>query len=213
TCMVFFQALLLAGYAYAHASTKFLGARRQALLHLAVLALPFLTLGLTVDRGLLDYGESNPIPKLLLVLVLSVGLPFFVVSASALLLWRSPVRELRAEWQGGDASPSEDPYAHGLTLWRILRWIALAFVPSSLMLGATTYMTTDIAAIPLLWVLPLGLYLLSFIIVFSKVPPVVHKIAVLALPLTLLLLVFMTLSEIRPPKIAYTIGIHLLTLF
>src|SRR5436190_10543445 len=74
TCMVFFQALLLAGYAYAHATTAWLGVRRQAVLHLGVLLLPFLTLGLTVDRTLLDYGEGNPIPGLLLVLLGSVGL-------------------------------------------------------------------------------------------------------------------------------------------
>src|SRR5262249_53042541 len=49
------------------------------------------------------------------------------------------------------------------TLPQRLRWVALAFVPSSLMLGVTTYITTDIAAIPLLWVPPLALYLLSFI--------------------------------------------------
>src|SRR5436305_270654 len=53
TCMVFFQALLLAGYGYAHATTAWLGVRRQAAVHLAVLLLPFLTLSLTVDRALL----------------------------------------------------------------------------------------------------------------------------------------------------------------
>src|SRR5438132_9772601 len=45
TCMVFFQALLLAGYAYAHATTAWLGVRKQAVLHLAVLVLPFFSLG------------------------------------------------------------------------------------------------------------------------------------------------------------------------
>src|SRR5207245_1421606 len=59
---------------------------RQALLHLGVLLLPFLTLSLTVNRTPLDYGEGNPIPGLLLVLLMSVGLPFFVVSTSAPLL-------------------------------------------------------------------------------------------------------------------------------
>src|SRR5213078_2586356 len=86
TCMVFFQALLLAGYAYAHITTTWLGVRRQALLHLGVLLLPFLTLSLTVQRSPLDYGEGNPIPGLLLVLLTSVGLPFAVVSTSAPLL-------------------------------------------------------------------------------------------------------------------------------
>src|SRR5213075_367510 len=48
------------------------------------------------------------------------------------------------------------------------RWILWAFIPSSLMLGVTTYLTTDIASVPLLWVIPLALYLLTFILVFSR---------------------------------------------
>ena len=48
-----------------------------------------------------------------------------------------------------------------VTWLRVLRWLALAFVPSSLMLGATTYITTDIAAIAFLWVVPLRMYLLA----------------------------------------------------
>src|SRR5437762_3193369 len=59
TCMVFFQALLLAGYAYAHVTTAWLGVRKQALLHLAVLLLPLLPPSLIVNRGLLDYGEGS----------------------------------------------------------------------------------------------------------------------------------------------------------
>jgi hypothetical protein len=55
-----------------------------------------------------------------------------------------------------------------ITMAQRIRWVALAFVPSSLFLGVTTYLTTDIAAIPLLWVIPLALYLLSFILVFSE---------------------------------------------
>ena len=58
-----------------------------------------------------------------------------------------------------------------VTWKRRLKWTVLALVPSSLMLGATTYITTDIAAIPLLWVLPLALYLLTFIIVFAQISP------------------------------------------
>ncbi len=64
----------------------------------------------------------------------------------------------------------EEPRINQVVTWRRrFHWIALALVPSSLMLGATTYITTDIAAIPLLWVLPLALYLLSFIIVFAHI--------------------------------------------
>ena len=95
---------------------------------------------------------------------------------------------------------------------RALRWVALAFVPSSLMLGVTTHITTDIAAIPLLWVLPLGLYLLSFILVFSKLPAMVHRLIVLAMPVLLLLLVFMMVSHMRVQMWALIL-LHLAVLF
>ncbi len=57
-----------------------------------------------------------------------------------------------------------------MTTWRRLRWIGLAAVPSSLMLGVTTHITTDLSPIPLFWLIPLTIYLLSFILVFSKWP-------------------------------------------
>jgi predicted O-methyltransferase YrrM len=62
-------------------------------------------------------------------------------------------------------------------------WVALAFIPSSLMIGTTTHLTTDIAPMPLLWILPLALYLLSFILVFSSIPSWVYQGAILGLPL------------------------------
>jgi spermidine synthase len=272
TCMVFYQAVLLLGYGYAHLSTTWLGARKQAAIHVVLLLLPFVFLPLAVNRDLIR-GEDNPIVGLLLILSLSVGLPMFVVSASAPLLqkwfastshpaakdpyflygasnlgsmlalvaypllvephlrlreqsidwsvgysvlvaltvlcavflWLSPrnveveekVEESKAEKapaSGRRPSEAIKPARHGIrtggkpptpaepdaaishtltgevTWRRVLRWVALAFVPSSLMLGATTYITTDIAAIPLLWVVPLALYLLSFILVFSHIP-------------------------------------------
>ncbi len=54
---------------------------------------------------------------------------------------------------------------------RVLHWIVLAFVPSGLMLATTTFLTTDIVAMPMLWVLPLGLYLLSFSVAFARTAP------------------------------------------
>jgi SAM-dependent methyltransferase len=282
TCMVFYQALLLAGYGYAHVSTAWLGVRRQSLLHLGVLLLPFLTLSLTVDRSLFGYGEGSPIPGLLLGLLLSVGLPFFVLSTTApllqkwfadtdhpaakdpyflyaasnlgsmvglnsyplvieellewglpnqrllwqigyvvlvvltalcaLCLWQSGVRsqESGVRKNRGDASLTPDPCP--LTPGRRLRWVALAFVPSSLMLGATTYITTDIAAIPLLWVLPLDLYLLSFILVFSRLPAGVHRWMVAMLPYLVLVLLFLMLSEFSL-RIWWKILVHLAVLF
>ena len=61
--------------------------------------------------------------------------------------------------------------------------MALAAIPSSLMLGVTTYITTDIASAPFLWVVPLALYLLSFIIVFARRPIIPHGIIVAVQPL------------------------------
>src|SRR5206468_7745038 len=71
----------------------------------------------------------------------------------------------------------------------------------------------DIAAIPLLWVIPLALYLLSFILVFAKWPRLVHQTLVTILPLAILVLVFIMLSKIVKWPITATIGLHLLTLF
>ena len=73
TCMVFFQAALLVGYAYAHASVAWLGARRQAAMHLAVLAIPLAVLPLVVKPSLLRGGEANPVLDVLLLLSISVA--------------------------------------------------------------------------------------------------------------------------------------------
>src|SRR5207248_1315787 len=67
-----------------------------------------------------------------------------------------------------------------ITWARRLRWITLAAIPSSLMLGVTTYITTDLAAIPLLWMPPLALYLLTFIIVFAVISVRTQNILVFA---------------------------------
>src|SRR5213596_1810096 len=83
TCMVFFQAALLGGYAYAHASTAWLGLRGQMLFHLALLALPLAVLPLAVNPALLRGGEANPVLDVLVLLSFAVGPPFLVVSATA----------------------------------------------------------------------------------------------------------------------------------
>jgi hypothetical protein len=55
-----------------------------------------------------------------------------------------------------------------VTALRRARWVALSFVPSSLMLAVTSYLSTDIAAVPLLWIVPLALYLLTFALAFGR---------------------------------------------
>src|SRR5439155_1552207 len=173
TCMVFFQAALLAGYAYAHATTGWLGTRRQVILHGILLFLPFLVLPIGVASGWVPPGDANPIPWLLALLVVSVGLPFFLLSTSAPLLQK---------WFAHPGHHSaRDPYF--------------------------------LYAASLLWVMPLALYLLRFILVFARWPNWLHQTVVVILPLVILVLLFIMLSKIIKWPIAGTIGLHLLTLF
>lgn len=98
------------------------------------------------------------------------------------------------------------------TLPRRLRWILLAFVASSLLLGITNFMTTDIAAVPLLWVVPLALYLLTFVIAFSRRPIFPHKWVLIAHPVLILpfVLWFYWLYE---PSLSTLFGVHLAAFF
>jgi hypothetical protein len=104
------------------------------------------------------------------------GLLIVLTAACALVAWRA------APGRGTDAALAEADVPP-VPLARRLRWIGLAFVPSSLMLGVTTYITTDVAVMPLLWVIPLALYLLTFILVFARKPPLRHAWMVRALPM------------------------------
>ena len=271
TCMVFFQAMLLLGYLYAHLTSTWLGVRKQALLHVALLFLPVLALPIVVNASLAPQGEANPVFGVLLLLFVAAGLPFFVVAASApllqkwfastghpaaadpyflygasnlgsmlaligyplllepnqtlpqqsrlwmigyfalamlivfcaVLLWLSPkLPAVRRPLSAADGEPQTLDDEQRKTddvpgMGRKLRWIALAFVPSSLMLGVTTYMTTDVAAIPLLWVVPLGLYLLSFILVFSRLPAAVHDVLAWFMPFAVIGVALFMLLDTR----------------
>ena len=281
TCMVFFQAALLGGYAYAHASTARLRPSRQALLHLIVLAVPLAVLPLAVNPSLLRGGEANPVLDVLTLLSVSVGLPFLVVSATAPLLqkWftqtghpaaRDPyflyaasnlgsmlallgyptLVEPRLPLQGPGWLTQTTLWSTGygvlavltalcaVTLWwkpagaapplpeaqadtsadpapgrrRRLHWIALSFAPSSLLLGATTYITTDLAAVPLLWVLPLAIYLLTFILAFGRWPRAFHRVVV-AITLPLVLVVIFLMVSAMPDRIWVTVLWHFGVLF
>lgn len=261
TSILFFQVVLLAGYAYAHWGPERLGNRRHAIMHLALLAGAALALPVGVPGGWVP-DESRPVIWLLALLTVSLGLPFFAMSASGPLLqrWFSATRhpyaadpyflyrasnagsmlallgypllleplaslgDQGAFWSIGygllfvfaagsaylllryPAAPQElSPDANARSEARIgwtrrLRWVALAFVPSSLMLGVTTYLTTDIAAIPLLWVVPLSLYLLTFILVFGRKSLVPTRIAVRIQPFILIpVALLFLLRATRPP--------------
>jgi hypothetical protein len=281
TCMMFFQAILLMGYGYAHVSGTKAGISRQIIIHLAILGFACIVLPIAVPRQWAPSAEGNPIGEILLLLLISVGPPFFVLSATAPLLqrwfartrhpsaadpyflysasnlgsmlalisypiWVEPHFRLAGQsrsWTIGYliilaltvlcagvtmkylsvCRPEGREHEKGtaavcgaddslLTYKERGRWILYAFVPSSLMLGVTTFLSTDVAAIPLFWVIPLALYLLSFIIVFARVPAMVHRVMVLLLPVSIAVLVFVNFSGIDIPKWAMFI-VHLMTFF
>ena len=264
-CVLFFQTTLLAGYLYAHLSIRWLGARRQAVLHLLVMASAVGLLPLSLGDAS-PPGDGSPVWWLLRTLTIRLGLPFFALSTMAPLvqrwfatlpvpsaanpyflyaasnsgsmlallaypfvlepLWGTHVQTLA--WAGGygallvlaaacalslrrgSRELSEVGHA-GTTSWRQrVRWTTLAFIPSSLMLGVTTHISTDLASIPLLWVLPLAAYLFTFVIVFSTRAWVPRIAVARALPV----LVFCAmLSIIFQSQAPWLIPLHLATFF
>jgi hypothetical protein len=229
TCLFFFQSMLLMGYVYALASSRWLSLRSQAAVHIFLILL----IAIYVFRSpvhapvVTALPHGNPTRWLLENLLLSVGPPFFIISASNPLLqsWFSKLRHSLAVdpyflfaasnagsliallsfplvlepslglnrqyqfWRVGflvlisltcvialalkplaavSMSSTRSESTHKLSVLRRLRWLTLSFVPSSLMIGVTTYITTDVAAVPLLWVIPLALYLLTFVLAFSN---------------------------------------------
>lgn len=292
-CMVFFQALLLIGYLYADRLTNRIEPKRQWLVHVVVLSLPVLAMAAAVLIGpknspiaivesLAD--ETRPIIGVLALLMVAIGIPFFVASTSAPLLQKwfaftghpsardpyflyaasnagslisllgypiliepnlgltqqawlfgggfvvlialivlcgraaanpagAPPPAVKGKGPKPSAIPTENPVdAAPPTLLRKLKWLALSFVPSSLMLGVTFYMTTDIASIPLLWVIPLALYLVTFIIAFGRVPGWFRLVIGNLAPVMILLLVFLMISGVEPGT-GVELLVHLLTFF
>jgi len=226
TCLLFFQTVLLLGYAYAHVSSTRLRPHQQAWTHLILLALALAMLPIVPSDAWKPQGSENPISAILLLLTVTLGLPYFVLSATGPLLqhWfsrthpdRSPYRLYalsnvgsllallsypfyfenafsrrtqalvwsvglvgfalicgRCAWlarsagakptDGGqsEAAPDTPPTSADRTLW-----IALPAIASVLLIATTNQLSQDIAVIPFLWVLPLALYLLSFILCFD----------------------------------------------
>lgn len=108
--------------------------------------------------------------------------------------------------KGAEATPTQP------TSTRRLWWLLCAFVPSSLMLGTTSYITTNLAAIPLLWILPLALYLATFILVFAKRQILSHRLMVRLLPFVVIPLAPFFFMSIKRWELAL-IPIHLLMFF
>jgi hypothetical protein len=270
TCLVFFQAVLLCGYAYAHGSTTVFGVRRQAIVHVAVILAPLLFLPIGLAPGT-PPPTQNPAGWLLLTLLTSIGLPFFALSTSAAVLqkWYSATddagardpyflyaasnlgsfaaliayplfveRTLRlqqqaqlwtagyamlagmtmvcavAAWRRGGgppagvAAPTETRTAETLSWGRRARWTILAFVPSSLLLAVTSYMSTDVASVPLLWMVPLCVYLGTFVVAFSPSAAPARRLAGRFMPLAVIALALVLIAQMNQPA-ALVIPLHL----
>lgn len=126
----------------------------------------------------------------------SIGFGLF-----ALLALACGVAMLRRPRDTASAAPDSSPgAASSLVSWPArARWVLLAFVPSSLILGTTQYLTSDIAAVPLLWVAPLAAYLVSFIVAFSRFGPVAGRAAGALLPLAAGGIALVAWAELRQP--------------
>ncbi len=230
TCLVFFQTVLLAGYAYADATTR-LGVKRQTQLHLVLLAISLATLPILAADAWKPQGDEDPIVRILLLLAATIGLPYFLLSTTTPLLqawyWRRfrtavPYRlfalsnfasllallgfpvlaepwftlpQLGWGWSAlyaafvlvcaatgwmsmraaaaseGDtqslADAAPERAAAAPSLGTQLLWLALAAMGSIMLLAVTNHVTQNISSVPFLWVLPLSLYLITFILCFD----------------------------------------------
>ena len=216
TCMLFFQTVLLLGYLYSYAIARRLPAKVQSVVHVALVLASLVAIPL---RPHLELGGRNPLLSILSILLMSVGLPYFVVSTTSPLLqsWYAashegrvpyrlfalsnavcllglvaypfviePLLSLRHQlfwWsigygmlamllvtaavrQGAAAPPKETP--EGMEPdYRPFLWVALAFCASTLWLAVANHLSQEVAAIPFLWIVPLALYLLSFVLCFD----------------------------------------------
>ena len=233
--MVFFQSLLLGGYAYAHYLMTIKNRMIPVVIHLALLVVAMLTLPLSISSGWGDPPTSGYAFWLLGLFAVSIGLPFFALAAYnpmlqawfvrtghpdgldpyflyassnigsflALLSYPvllEPIFTLRTQnliWAGGYGLLIVLIAACGVSLLRSppmsasainasnggapaptwttrALWIFLAAVPSGLLIAVTAHISTDVAAAPLLWVLPLSLYLLTWVLVFQSRPFLPH---------------------------------------
>lgn len=220
-CMLFFQSLLLAGYGYAHLLSRYLAPKNQRRVHSSLLALALASLPLLWQANINPDVLLSPLAAILLLLSLTVGLPYLLLSATGPLLqhWfasrfplRSPYRlyalsnlgslggllaypfvvdplfslnEQRQYWvlgfvlfaltclllmwrELGQLSAAIRAVSARLNKRFTLRWLALSACGVVLLLAVTQQLTQNVPPVPFLWVLPLSLYLLSYIVVFNK---------------------------------------------
>jgi len=271
TCMLFFQLFLLAGYAYAYLTVRYLPLRAQAVLHICLLAISILFLPVNPGVHWKPGPDTEPIGHILLLLALCLGLPYFVLSATGPLLqaWFSrlhpgivPYRlyalsnvgsllalvsfpslfeptfsrqALAACWAWGfggfalccgwcawqvwrqnpqamPAAAQADSPIPRATLWDKSLWFALPACGSLLLLATTNKMCMDLAVIPFLWVLPLSLYLLTFIICFDNPRWYVRRLFNPLLIVLLGLLAYILFAH-PAPSLPVQIGIYCASLF
>ncbi len=230
TCLLFFQSLLLVGYAYAHLVNRFLPLRKQVIVHGVLLLLATITLPITPSESLKPTGNELPTVQILLVLTQSIGLPYLVLSTTSPLVqaWfakahpgRSPYRLYALSNVGSLLALLGFPFlvepwmtrtaqinwwslgmvfyvlVCGYLAWslrsvpnldkdeakkkkarlgenesRLRRlailgfWLALPACGTAILMGTTNKLCQDLAVVPFLWMLPLALYLVTFIISF-----------------------------------------------
>jgi SAM-dependent methyltransferase len=229
TCMVFFQCALLLGYAYAHWTTRWLAPRVQAVSHALLLLVSLLVLPIIPGAAWKPVGDAAPIPLILGLLTMTIGLPYLLLAAtgplvqtwfarahpsgtvyrlfalsnlaslSALLAYPPLIepslsaRQQTFVWSGlylvfvlscaaaalqslraspgtvaavmsaeKDASSEDVP-----SVGRRLLWLLLSALGSAMLLAVTNHITQNIASVPFLWILPLTLYLVTFILCFE----------------------------------------------
>lgn len=224
TCMLFFQVLLLGGYAYAHATASFLKPRAQGIVHGLLLIAALATLPIYPKPNELAGAAEAPLLEILGLLFRAVAAPYFLLASTSPLLqnWSasagggSPYRlyalsnvgsmlallsypiavepwlttrqqatiwsfafgafallsalSVRLAWKAAPAvpKPAEETPAAPPPLGRKLMWLALPACASTLLLAVTNQVCQEVAVVPFLWLLPLSLYLLSFILPFES---------------------------------------------
>lgn len=226
TCMVFFQIVLFAGYTYAHLLTK-LRPRTQAIIHSVLMLAAVAVLPIAPGDGWKPAGEEDPAGRILLLLLGTVGLPYFILSSTSPLAqvwftravpggtpWRlyalsnigslvallsypfffEPRLEVTSQtwlwsgafvvfaalsatlaWKVSSPAPAtevvEKTEAETAEVaprwWHRLLWVALPALASVMLLATTNHVCQDVAVVPFMWVVPLSLYLLTFILCFE----------------------------------------------
>jgi hypothetical protein len=226
TCLVFFQVLLLAGYAYADWTTRKLAARKQAILHIVLLVVSLASLPIIPGAAWKPAGDEDPAWRILGLLTVTIGLPYFLLSTTGPLVQAWFARSFPAgtvyrlfalsnfgsllallsypfffefwvttrvqSWGWSAAYVAFVALCAASALYSLSRqpapdihdaptelsgrppgardylwWLLLSAIGAGMLLAVTNHITHDVASVPFLWILPLTLYLLTFILCFE----------------------------------------------